>query len=442
MPSADSPRRDPSYRKKKTPHGTYAIVTLPDGYGGRRDFLLGKYGTKESKAEYRRRLAEWEAAGYRLPKESEQADVTVNELAASYWQLAEKHYRQPDGTPTTELEEYRLALRPVLRLYGDAPAKDFGPLALKAIQAEMIRQPITKKVKARNPDTGEVLTDPKTGKPLWTEKLLRNGLARGVVNKRLSRIKRVFKWGVSEQLVPVATYQALATVEGLRRGRSEARETKPVKPVAMAFVEQTLPHLWGPVPAMVELQLATGMRPGELVVMRGIDLEMSGDVWFYRPGSDQGPEGAHKEAWRGHQRAVAIGPRGQEILRPWLRTNLTEYVFQPRDALMARWTAQRQARKTRVQPSQQDRRRKSPKVRPGERYSVASYRRAIERGCEKAGVPIWHPHQLRHTKATEIRREFGLDGARAVLGHRSPVITEHYAELDMGKAAEVAAKLG
>ena len=54
----------------------------------------------------------------------------------------------------------------------------------------------------------------------------------------------------------------------------------------------------------------------------------------------------------------------------------------------------------------------------------------------------WHPHQLRHTKATEIRREAGLDAARAVLGHRTPAITEVYAELDMTKAAEVMERLG
>jgi integrase len=57
-------------------------------------------------------------------------------------------------------------------------------------------------------------------------------------------------------------------------------------------------------------------------------------------------------------------------------------------------------------------------------------------------VPQWHPHQLRHTKATEIRREAGLDAARAVLGHRSAAITEVYAELDVGRAAEVMEKLG
>ena len=62
--------------------------------------------------------------------------------------------------------------------------------------------------------------------------------------------------------------------------------------------------------------------------------------------------------------------------------------------------------------------------------------------CKAAALPHWHPHQLRHTKATEIRRAAGLDAARAVLGHRTPTITEVYAEIDTGKAAEIMERLG
>jgi integrase len=89
---------------------------------------------------------------------------------------------------------------------------------------------------------------------------------------------------------------------------------------------------------------------------------------------------------------------------------------------------------------------------------VGSYEHAIAEACTKADakahkehpgppkdtalVPHWHPNQLRHTKATEIRREAGLDAARVVLGHRTPAVTEVYAELDTRKAAEVMARIG
>jgi integrase len=95
-----------------------------------------------------------------------------------------------------------------------------------------------------------------------------------------------------------------------------------------------------------------------------------------------------------------------------------------------------------VQPSQRDRRKNKPQRKPGEGYTTGSYNYAVRRACQKAGVPAWHVHQLRHTKATEIRREAGLDAARAVLGHRSPQVTEVYAELDTSRAAEVMERLG
>jgi integrase len=189
--------------------------------------------------------------------------------------------------------------------------------------------------------------------------------------------------------------------------------------------------------------------------MRGIDLDMSGPIWLYRPGSDRAA-GQHKSAWRGHQKVIAVGPKAQEIIRRFLRPNVVAYLFPPAEAVDdPEWARRRQ---------------------PGDHYTVGSYRQAIERGCDRAfpaPPPLgrqadetfrkwrkrltdeqkaeldawqkahrWNPHRLRHTKATEIRREAGLDAARAVLGHRSTAITETYAELDMSKAAEVMERLG
>jgi hypothetical protein len=203
---------------------------------------------------------------------------------------------------------------------------------------------------------------------------------------------------------------------------------------------------------------------------------MREQVWLYRPGSDRGPHGTHKNAYRGHQRVILIGPKGQEVLRPWLRLNLQEYLFQPREAVAEFRAELRKKRKTKVWPSQQNGRKRRPKRQPGEHYTIVSYAHAIYRACDLAFSPPaplarqsdetkqewaarltaeqkvelhawrkrhrWHPNQLRHAKATEIRREAGLDAARAVLGHRSPAVTEVYAELDTAKAAEVMGRLG
>jgi integrase len=433
--------RVPSYRRHK--QSGQAVVTLTDGLGGRRDVLLGNYGSPESRAEYARIIAEWEASGRQLPQTvATVADLTVNEVAVRFLPHAEQHYRRADGSPTSELDEYKLSLRPFIHLYGYTPAKNFGPLALKAVRQLLI----------------DGYEHPKYGR--------QRPLCRGVVNQRVGRIRRLFKWAVENELVPPAVLQGLQAVRGLQQGRSAARETEPVKPVPEAFVEAVLPHVRPPVAAMIRLQLLAGMRPGEVVIMRAIDLDMTGKVWLYRPGSDKGSHGAHKTAHRAQHRIVPIGPRGQEIIKQWLKSDLYAYLFSPRETMDALRLKQRQERKTKVQPSQMNRRKRKPKRQPGDRYLVGSYAVAIRRGidaanlaracdackekepaercekCQVAAIPHWHPHQLRHTKATEIRREAGLDAARAVLGHRSPKITEVYAEIDVNKATEVMAKLG
>src|SRR5262249_51253607 len=162
---------------------------------------------------------------------------------------------------------------------------------------------------------------------------------------------RMFKWAAGRKLVPLSVHQALDTVEGLRAGRSAAGETAPVKPVSQGVVDATRPHLTPQVAAMVRLQLLTGMRPGEGIVMRGIDLAVSGPVWQYRPGSDRGAHGGHKTAWRGHDRVILIGPRGQEVLRPWLRQDGGDYLFQPKEARAAFDAERRANRKTPMTPS-------------------------------------------------------------------------------------------
>ncbi len=49
----------------------------------------------------------------------------------------------------------------------------------------------------------------------------------------------------------------------------------------------------------------------------------------------------------------------------------------------------------------------------------------------------------RHSAASNIRKQYGLEAARCMLGHRMAAVTEIYAsEFDEAKAAEIAAKIG
>jgi integrase len=241
--------------------------------------------------------------------------------------------------------------------------------------------------------------------------------------------------GVSEELVPPGVLEALRSVSGLRKGRSQAREKPPIGPVAEAEVEAVRPHVSRQVWAMIELQRLTGMRPGEVVLMRTSDLDTGGDVWFYSPFR-------HKTEHHGKSREVFIGPRGQEVVRPWLKADREAFLFSPAEAMEDHRAGRRACRKTRVQPSQSDRSRTRPKKAPGARYTVGSYRKAIQAACRKAGVASWHPHQLRHSAATGIRKRFGLEASRVILGHEDVRATQIYAEEDREKGVEVMRQIG
>src|SRR5690606_18492496 len=152
-------------------------------------------------------------------------------------------------------------------------------------------------------------------------------------------------------------YHALRTVPGLQRGRTEAPETEPIKPVPDAFVDALRPHVSRQVWTMIELQRLTGMRPGEVVALRSRDLDVSGKVWVYRPTD-------HWMPYRGRGRTSCLGPRAQAVFRPWLRANLDEPIFQPREAEADRKVEMRRSRKTKVQPSLRDRSKPGARRKP------------------------------------------------------------------------------
>jgi hypothetical protein len=57
-------------------------------------------------------------------------------------------------------------------------------------------------------------------------------------------------------------------------------------------------------------------------------------------------------------------------------------------------------------------------------------------------VPHWHPLQIRHSRGTEIRRRYGLDGVQVALGHARADVTDVYAEKSLGLAIRIARQCG
>jgi integrase len=436
------PNPVPTYRLHKPSGRAVTTVRLPDG--SRKDVYLGAYDSPESRAEYARILQEAAASPLPGPLHGPGASSTlsVNELLLAFWKHAEQHYRTPDGTLTSEIHNFRLAVRVTRDLYGHTPVRDFGPLALKAIR----------------------------------NRLVASGLSRRVVNGRVARVRHVFKWGMGEQLVPPAVYTALTAVTGLQRGRTSAPDPKPVGPVSEDLVRAVLPFVRPQIAAMIRVQLLTGMRPAEVCRMRPVDIDQTGPVWYYLP-----PH--HKTAHRGKVRTVAIGPQAQALLAEFTPPETSDFYFSPRQAVEEQLAERSAGRKTPRWASHMRRneeKRAVARARPAGRcYQPHSYAVAVSRACERA-FPLpprlapfarqpgespaswrervsaqqraaveswrnehhWHPNQLRHTCATLVRTRFGLEAAQVLLNHARADVTQIYAEKNLALAALVATEMG
>ena len=383
------------------------------------DHYLGVYGSPASHEKYERLIAAWrqqrQKTGLRPagPRRPGLDRLSVKELLLRYMAFAKTYYVDTQGNPTQELANMKYALRPVRKLFGDVPVEDFGPLDLKTVRQHMIDEA---------------------------------DLSRGVINHRINRIRRVFKWAVSEALAPQGAYEALRAVGGLQQGRTAAREAEPVRPASQAAVDAVVQVVSPQIAAMIQVQQLAAMRPCEVIAMRACDIDMSGDIWIYRPLS-------HKNLWRGQDRQIPLGPKAQAILKPFLTLSTVAFLFSPRTAEEWRSAERRTNRQTPMTPSQSKRKsKKNPQREKGDRYTVAAYARAVIYGLKKVNrqrereglpeIPHWCPLQLRHSRATEIRKRYGLEGAQVALGHLRADVTEVYAERNLDAAIRIARETG
>ncbi|MEM9348205.1 MAG: site-specific integrase [Planctomycetota bacterium] len=402
---------------------------------GKKEYL-GNYGSAKSQEKYHRLLAEWSANGGSLPVE--QKSVAVIKLIQAYWRHVKITYRHDDGELTHYANRIRIALRPVKRLYGRSSAADFGPLALKAVRSELISK----------------------------------GLARKTINDYVNFIRQMFKWAVAEELIPSSVYEGLRAVEGLKKNRSEAKETEPIRPVALDHVDAIQPFVSRQVWALIQLQRFTGARSGELVILRKSDIDTSGKVWHYSPLK-------HKNQHRGHDRIIPFGPKSQAVIQAFLLDRSPDaYLFSPAEAERERREMMHKQRTTPMGYGNRPgtNKKRNPKCSAGDHYTTNSYRSAITRACdlafppadplgprkdesqrawkrrlsvkEKEQVKAWQkdhrfrPHQIRHAVATQVRKETNIEVARAMLGQKSLDATEIYAEQDLTCASEYALKHG
>ena len=385
--------RCPSYRRHSSGQ---ARVTIRG-----RDYLLGPYGSPESQERYARLIAEYSANRKAECFGKHLEELRLGQVLLDYMEFTKTYYAH-----SNEGQMLRLALRPVVRLYSSLAVSQWGASQFKVVRSDVL----------------------KTGKR-----------SRKYVNAQMRRVLRFLKWAVGEGRMPAASFQACQCVAPLKRGRCEAPESPPIQSVPVERVEATLQHLTRVVADMVRFQLLTGCRPGEVCKITPGMVDRSGDVWRVELVS-------HKTAWRDKTRTIYVGPKAQEVLRPYLVRGADDYCFSPEESERQRLAGVGRATPlncgNRAGYSPRTREGRKALKQPGKQWNTQAFGKSIKAGCERGKLPVWTPLQLRHTAATAIRKQFGLEAAQVILGHSELTVTQVYAEAQHCLAVEVVRKIG
>lgn len=335
--------------------------------GQRHVQYFGKSGSKEAEAAYGRFQLEWAT---RLVRRS----ALQPGEAFAVWQVVDAWLNYCEhgddgeggylkhGKLTSEIHAQRSAANYLLSEYGTVSVDEFGPDQLRAVRKKML--------------------DAK--------------LARRTINGYQTRIVQMFGWGVGRKLVSPDVWHELKQVGRLQKGKTTAPDKPKKKAVSWKHVESTLPHLHqfeerrAVLESLIRVHWFIGGRPQDLVRMRVSDLDRTdGDVWKYEVD-------AHKNEHREQELTYWIGPRCQDVLVPLLEGK------EPNDFVFT-YPAAEGGQPIRVQRG--------------------VYGNRVKDACKRAKVPAWTPHQLRHSRATEVMKVFESNEAAAAAIGDSPEVT-------------------
>jgi len=341
-------------------------------YIQRRPVYLGRWGSSEANEAYGKLIAKL-AQGQ--PLEAAKANegpaaVKVSRLLLKY--VTEKLPRYSRD----EQHCQRGAIRVLRQLFGETPLLEFGPLKLRVVRDAMV---------AGDPEAVDANGKPDPRAP-WS---------RGYVNRQIKRLRAIFKWGVSFELVPQTLADSLASVASLKPGETDAADYAQRESVPLEEINAVRARLKPRDQDILDLMLLTGARPGELVGLRVQDVDRSGDVW-------RAELTEHKTAHHGKKRVLFFNRAAQAILMRHIKAD------------------------------------------PDARFFITRRQNFSERvaeACEAVGLK-WVPHQLRHTAATTLADEIGLEAAQHVLGHSNAAMTAHYSRAAERTAREAVKRLG
>ena len=214
----------------------------PRGYGYAKfngvKLNFGPFDDPRSHAEFASVKNAWLENGRRLPSErpEDTPPLGVGQVAERY--LAHLRERHDEAWRKNNEPRHLLALRPLRAPFEQFPAREFSPKRLKEVRRRMI-------------DSGT--------------------LCRKEINERIRTIQRMFRWAVSEELVPTGIRHGLEAVDALRAGEFGVRESRTRESIDAEAVQATLPYLGRQVSAIVQLLLRTGARPSEILNLRPMD---------------------------------------------------------------------------------------------------------------------------------------------------------------------------
>jgi integrase len=360
-------------------------------YNGKRIYH-GVWGSPEAEQSYKRFVAALLESPVVSPQTGGETDVLVSELAAGF--MGHIGNSQMDET---SVDLFKRAIGYLIDVYGELAVNDFSPKKLKVCRSQMVKA---------------------------------GTLCRKTINRYTGYIKRVFAWGVEEEIVESNVIHALRVVGDLKKGEQGTFDHPPREDVPLWVVIATLPFLAPVVAAMVMIQWLTGMRPSEVFNMRvgDVDRNQNNGLWYYTPES-------HKTEKYIGKKSIPLGKPEQELIAPYLVDKKPgEAVFSPRTAMKERAVQARTNRKSKLTPSQRERDAKRAEAnasKVGEFYDKGSYRKAVLYAIAKGNrhgqkIPHWTPYLLRNSAATAIELEHGLDKAQAQLGHTSANMTKRY----------------
>ncbi|MGY8747410.1 MAG: hypothetical protein ACKVHR_05050, partial [Pirellulales bacterium] len=277
-PLGRKPSNPPKYKLHKA--SGKAVVRLNG-----KEIYLGVYNTPESLELYQRLIAEHWATGKPIEPVNHQSKgiVTVGELVIEYGKFCKIKY-----AGSNEWATIKLVLEYLIQNYKTLPATDFGTVRLDQYRQTMVQA----------------------------------GLVKSTIKRRVNHVVAMYQRGVSIELIDVTLYQRLKALSPLVE---PTRPSKKIPPVKLDVVRATQNELTPTVGDMVELQLLSGMRPGEVCNLRPVDIDQSKDVWIYTPMT-------HKTEHHGKNRAIAIGYRAQALLKPYLNREETRFCFEPNQA--------------------------------------------------------------------------------------------------------------